>query len=221
MKKRMIFLTIYSAMFVSLLFVVPVAAQIPSPVGWSSLPFTDPLNDVYEYTGDTPCNGQKGSYTTEIDLKRVSAVGSDLLIEFQCCPIVGSNLYQCTIYIDTDDDGDTDYFIGMNSTNGQLYLRRTNDSLFWNGTGWGLESALPYTLIGDNLTIQNLDQPLSTFASERYAVVWAYIGDAPTFYADYAPNDPDCGSEIPGFPMLVCLFSLLAIMGLIQHQRRK
>ncbi|MHA1277533.1 MAG: hypothetical protein ACTSQ8_10100 [Candidatus Helarchaeota archaeon] len=46
MKKNKIFLTVYSALVISLLWTVPVAAQIPSPAGWSLLPIVDSADDV-------------------------------------------------------------------------------------------------------------------------------------------------------------------------------
>ena len=171
MKKRMIFLGIYSALVVSLLFMVPVTAQYSSPAGWATLPFSDAVNDVYRYTGDSPCGGDKGSYTTEIDIKTVFASGPDLVIQFQCCPIVGDNLYQCTIYIDTDTDGEAEYYIALGASSGNLFMKRVNDSLYWDGSGWGSMSYLPYAIVDDNLSIQDMDEPLPAFASARYGIV--------------------------------------------------
>ncbi len=219
MKKRLIFLGIYSALVVSLLFMVPVTAQYSSPVGWSTLPFSDPVDDVYQYTGDSPCdNGEKGDFHGEIDIKTVFTSGPDLIIEFQSTPPTSDNNYQCTIYIDTNNGGEAEYYIAAGVGSGNLFLVRVSDHLYWNGSGWGSMSYLPTSVSGNNLSIQDMDEPIPTFASERYGIVWGYIGADPTLYADYAPNDPSCG--IPGYSWLLALFSILTLMGLILYQRK-
>ena len=98
-------------------------------------------------------------------------------------------------------------------SSGNLFLKRINDSTYWTGSGWGGSMAyLATSVAGNNLSIQDMDEPISTFASERYGIVWGYSGESPTIYGDYAPSDPNC--PIPSFPWVLVLFSVLTIMGI-------
>ncbi|MHA1360728.1 MAG: hypothetical protein ACTSRC_21610 [Candidatus Helarchaeota archaeon] len=197
------------------------AAQIPSPAGWSLLPIVDSADDVYQYTGTTPCDGAKGAYHGEIDIKTVDANGANLVIEFKSTPIIGDNSYQATVYFDINGDQDTDYYIGLGYTSGNLFLKRLNDSTYWSGSEWASGMTyLNYTISVNNLTIEDIGSAIASFASAKFAVVWGYIGENPTLYADYTPNDPNC--PIPSFSVALTIFSLLTIMGLIfllRHER--
>jgi len=40
------------------------------------------------------------------------------------------------IYIDTEGDGDDEYYIVTKTSSGKPFLKRTSDGKYWNGTGW-------------------------------------------------------------------------------------
>ncbi len=50
-------------------------------------------------------------------------------------------------------------------------------------------------------------------------MILTYIGENPTLYGDYSPNDPN--REIPGFPWALIIFNLLTFLGIVVLQRNR
>jgi hypothetical protein len=220
MKKKGIFLTLLSVFLLSMCLTLPVMAYV-SPCGWSALPMTDNADDVYQYNnGDSPWDGTQGAFHPEIDIRRVFLLGGDLYIEFDAPPQIGAN-YQYTIYIDVDDDAESEYVLISSVISYNIFLLRESDGLYWNGTGWSDGKLIMQSISGNNLTFQDMDEPLPTYySSAKYAVALGYIGELPTVYSDYAPLDPSGGGGIPGFAWIFTCFGIIAILGLLFLQKR-
>jgi hypothetical protein len=214
MKKKSIYFGLLSTLVLALSFMLPiVAADSPCQCGWSTMPFTDTVNDVYQYNfGDSPWQGVKVATHDDIDIQVVDFSGNNLIIEF--CATPGITTQQYSIYFDTNSDGTADY--ALSCTTGAFYAVRISDYTYWNGTGWDLwahKAAISHSISGNNLTIQNVNVPISGFTSAKVAVAVGDTVDYPVLYSDYAPLDPSGG--IPGFPWLITLFSILTLMSLV------
>jgi len=189
-----------------------------SPCGWATLPITDPEDDVFMYTmGDYPWEGVKGAYHPELDIVSISISGVDIVTTFAANPIIGGN-YQYSFYIDLDANDVADYVTSTGSATGTLYLKRVQDGFYWNGSGWDIiQNKAPLTVStnGNDLSWQDLDEPIPAFASARFALGAGYIGEYPTVYTDFTPQDPINTTIIPGFLFITMLFGLLALFGLV------
>jgi hypothetical protein len=218
MNKKSTFLYFISILVISINVMVPVKA-LNSPSGWSMLPLTDSENDIFRYNiEDEPWQGIKGEFRDEIDVKGIFLQNTDLVIEFYSTPTVNDWNHGYTIYIDLNEDKESEYLIL--TTTGFLYLYRENDSNIWNGTAWsGTLSAFPHSISGNNLTLSNLSGPIPTFASAEIAVTVSYFGELPTVYIDFVPFDPTGG--IPSFTWVLTVFSLLTLMGIIFFRERE
>jgi hypothetical protein len=224
MKKTILFLTLLGTLVFSLFLTVPVLAT-PSPCGWSALPMTDAADDVFKYVPpfnpDTPLKGTYGAFHPEIDIRRVFALGPDLYIEFDSTPQIGAN-YTYTIFIDTNNDENSEYRLLSNYGDHHLNLMRESDGSFWNGTGWsGANQMTMESISGYNLTFQDMDEYLPTFNTAKYAVEVYYLGDMPYLYADSAPLNLGGGGGIPGFVWLFTCFGIITILGMVFLYKRE
>ncbi len=220
MKKKVLFLNLFCVLLLSMGLMAPVMAYA-SPCGWAALPMTDNTDDVYQYAdGDSPWDGIQGAFHPEIDIRRVFLLGVDLYIEFDAIPQINAD-YQYTIYIDIDNDADSEYLLISSQISYNIFLLRESDGLYWNGTGWSATKLIMQSISGNNLTFQDLDEPLPTYySSAKYMVALGYIGDLPTIYSDYAPLDPS-PDEIPGFAWIFTYFGIITILGLMLLQKRR
>ena len=222
MKKKAILLNLVGMLILSMCLTLPVTATL-SPCGWSALPMTDPIDDVYNRTAaQLPGAGTQGAFHPEIDISRVFLLGVDLYIEFDANPQIGAN-YIYIIFIDVDNDESSEY--RLISDNTAYYIVLQNESsggLYWNGTGWSGTPVAMQTISGNNLTIQDMDEPLGAYySSAKYAVMVRYTGDSPILYEDFAPLDPGAGGEIPGFSWILTGFGIIAILGLLFLQKKE
>ncbi|MDD1777782.1 MAG: hypothetical protein LUQ65_06385 [Candidatus Helarchaeota archaeon] len=219
MKKKAILLNLVGILILSMCLTLPVTATF-SPCGWSGLPMADNIDDVYNYTvGELPEQGIQGALHPEIDISRVFLLGVDLYIEFDATPQIGDN-YSYVIFIDVDNDGNSEYLFLTDNTAYYIVLKNESSGLFWNGAAWGSPVAMQ-SISGNNLTIQDMDEPLGDYySSARYAVITGYYGDYPSIYADFAPLDP-IGGGIPGFSWILACFGIIAILGLLFLQKKR
>ena len=222
MKKKAILLTLAGMLILSMCLTLPVTATL-SPCGWSALPMTDNIDDVYNYTaGELPGTGIQGAFHPEIDISRVFLLGVDLYIEFDATPQIAAH-YLYTIFIDVDNDASSEYLFTTDTTNNNIVLLNQSDNLYWNGTGWSTIqfAATMQSFSGNNVTIQDMDEPLEDYySSAKYAVMVSYTGDSPIVYADFAPLDPGAGG-IPGFSWILTCFGIIAILGLLFLQKKE
>ncbi len=183
---------------------------------------TDNADDVFQYQYDeAPWSGTQGAFHPEIDIRRVFIIGADLYIEFDSTPQVNA-IYPYTIYIDIDNDEDSDYDLLNTLAYNDFYLMRESDGLYWNITGgWSATNQKEMgSISGSNLTFVGLDDCIPTdFSIAKYAVVAGYSGDAPTLYTDYAPLDPSGG--IPGFAWIFTCFGIITLLGMVFLYKRE
>jgi hypothetical protein len=186
----------------------PVAARTTS-WGWSMMPFTDAVDDVYQYSeGQHAWEGTQGDYWNEIDIQMVVATTTGLTIIFNATP-VADEPHEYTIDIDMDGNGNSEFHIS--EWLGNFFLQRFSDGYYWNGADWTSSlTFISHGISGNNLTISSLTTALGSLDTAQIAVVVSYTGESPTYYADYAPGEPS-GSNIPGFVWLGACFSLCVI----------
>ncbi len=215
MKKEMLLFCMLSIWVLSLVAVPPVAARTTA-WGWSTLPFTDAADDVYEYTtSQKPAEGIQGDYRNDIDIEAVDFSSTGITIMFNATP-VADGPHEYTIDIDKDGNGNSEYHVS--ELLGNFFLQRFSDAYYWNGASWSESmSFLAISISGTNLTISGITTALGSLASVKFAIVVGYTGDTPTIYADYAPGEPaDAG--IPGFSWIfVCL--IIGLITLILRNR--
>jgi hypothetical protein len=222
MNKKLLFFPFVGVLLLSLFLPIPVLA-LSSNWGWSTLPMTDPANDVFQYNisaGEDPWDGIKGAFHPEIDILRVSLVGVNISIEFAAPPSLAV-FHGYSIYIDLNNDGNSEYIVATFSYT-VLYLKRESDGKYWNGTGWGDPINIAF-VSGNNLTITELDLAIPfSFSIAKYAVTASYSGDNPIIYKDFAPLDPSPGSGgIPGFAWIFVCFGLIALLGIVLIQKHR
>jgi hypothetical protein len=219
MNRKIFFLGLIGVLAVSLYGFIPVCA-LASPCGWSTIPMSDPADDVWQTSDpNAPWTGNQSDFHDEIDLIDVN-LGAGLQLEFQYDLVVdGDHVY--SIYIDLTGDGSADYFI--TSIGGAFYITRQNDSYYWNGTSWGAAMTEDTTVISLHQYLQfpSLPVAIPDLPIARFAVTATYVGDMPTtYYQEYWPNDPS-SSGIPGFAMISVLFSILTLLGLLFLKRQR
>jgi hypothetical protein len=225
MNKKVLFLGI---LFLSLYLSIPVLA-LPSNCGWSTLPMTDPADDVIRYnvSVEDPWEGVKVDSHPEVDILRVSFVGVNLSIEFGTIPSLAT-YHGYSIYIDTDNDEESEYIIAT-FIYGELYLKRESDEYYWNTTNaWSGWTGYPTrknvaSVSGSNLTIIDLNLAgIPNYKTAKYAITASNSTLNPIIYKDFAPLDPYDISDggIPGFAWLFTCFALIALLGIIFLQKR-
>ena len=111
----------------SLVWVPPVAARTTS-WGWSTLPFIDASDDVYQYTtSQSPWEGTQGDYRNEVDIMAVDFAIAGITIVFNATP-VADGPHEYTIDIDTDGNGNSEYHVS--ELLGNFFLQRFDHKVF-------------------------------------------------------------------------------------------
>ena len=218
MNRKICFLGLIGVLILSLYGLIPVFA-LPSPCGWTTIPKSDPADDVWQTSDpNAPWTGNQSDFHDEIDLINVD-LGAGLQLEFQYIPAADAD-HIYSIYIDLTGDSSIDYFI--TTIGGAFHITRQNDSYYWNGSSWGAAMTEDTTVMIFNQYLQFVTLPLAItdLPMARFAVVSTYVGDTPTtYYMDFWPNDP-ASSGIPGFAMISVLFSLLTLLGILFLKRQ-
>jgi hypothetical protein len=234
LKKRIMSLSLFCAVFIGLVLVVPATIAVPpsytSEYGWASLasPVIDDSADVFKYnTSQLPTEGSKGAFHPEIDILNISLVSYakasllDLVIWFAASPAHDYLEYNYQIYIDNDSDGVADYWIFSGNvilsenkiTVIDFYLKRIADGYYYNsGSGWGpTVAATSWGITTNDLHFYYMDEIIPEIASSRIAMWITYSGESGKLYTDFAPFKLSSG--IPGFTLGLVLFGLLTLLG--------
>lgn len=216
MKRKSTFFCVICAMVLGLYGAIPAFAVV-NPTGWATLPLTDSVDDVYQYTSDFL--GGIGNHKDEIDIKSVFIQGLNLTIEFCAPPIQDGDKYNFTVYFNTDGDADAEYFLYTHSgPSGYLDLIRCSDGFHWSGSAFTGPNSIPYpgSFEGNYLIIINISKPIPSYLSMQIAVVVTCMEDAPTYYMDISPNPVG----IPSFSWILALISILTLLGIIFYKRQ-
>ena len=240
MKKRHLFLIYLAFIIILPSLMVPVRAT-SSPCGWTSLPFTDPLDDVFLYDNESPWMSTQGDYKNPIDIGQVYFSGVDLIINFPQFDSAQDLSFQFNsaiyrVLIDTDADDFADYNLTLNYYNltgsFDAYLIRESDSFLWNLTSeiWTSPAgSWPKYLLSITisfpgyieLNFQNLSGAIPAVESARFAIIVEYIDEVPAIYVDYAPYDPSPNTILIIVLVIVGLIGIVALTYVIIRKKER
>jgi len=203
-----------------------------SPCGWTSLTstFTDAGDDVARYlTTTTPDQGTFGDFHDEIDIVNISLEDSlvlsgylELFILFADLAVDNSS-YAYTIYIDSDNDDQGEYFISYLYSSSGFYIKRLSDNYYFNNNTelWQVNLTVhPFADYDTGFVISKINVSIPNIQTSRVAVV-ASCSFGGYYYADFAPLNYTSPPGIPAFSFEFVLLSFITILGLILILDRK
>ena len=216
MRKKIYFSSLLTALVISLYVLVPVTA-IDSPAGWSHTPITDATDDVWQHS-----SGVQGDFHDEIDIINVSVVSGGIRIVMEDVPGVDPTR-PIIIYVDNNTDNNADFIINHSGTTNYIYyVIRQHDNMYWDGSAWGSDPNLynitvSVSVPGQSLFFPSLVAAIPCLPCCRIGVESKFS----TLFTDYAAYDPTPGGGIPGFALVLTLFSLLTLLAIVFFRQRK